>query len=576
MRSRPRVDNATIAGLFREMADLLEIQEANPFRIRAYRTAARTIESHPSAVTQLSPEELDALPGIGTDLAGKIAEVTASGTIALLRELRRTVPKGVRELMAVPGLGPKRAARLSRELGIRGLAGLERAAHAGRLRRLEGFGERLEARILHDLDQVQEAARRTPRPVAAHAAESLLAWVRATPGVEQAEVAGSFRRGLETVGDLDILVTTSDPAAVIARFVHYPEVADVLAEGGSRASVRLRSGLQVDLRILPAPSYGAGLYYFTGSKAHNIALRRRAQARKLKVNEYGVFRGNRRIGGRTEAEVLEAVGLPWIPPELREDRGEIVAAEEGHLPQLVELQDIRGDLQCHTTDSDGRDTLEAIARAAEALGYEYLAVTDHTTAVRVTHGMDRAGFRKQRRRIDALNKRLQRLTVLAGAEVDIARDGSLDLDDETLASLDLVCVSLHSALTLEEAAQTERVCRALSHPSVDVFGHPSARLLGRRPPIAAQWERIYQTAAEHGIILEVNTQPERLDLDDLHAREAIGHGVRLAISTDAHAAAELAYMRWGVDQARRGWAERHDVVNTLPLTALRKLLHAAR
>lgn len=576
MPTRSRVDNATVASLFREVADLLEIKEANPFRIRAYRTAARTLEGHPAPVAELSPEALDALPGIGADLAGKVAEVAMSGSLDLLRELRREVPKGVRELMAVPGVGPKRAARLSQDLGIKGLAGLERAARTGRLRRAAGFGERLEARILNDLGHVRAAAHRVPRPAAAQAAEPLLAWVRETPGVEEAAVAGSFRRGAETVGDLDILVTTRDPAAVIARFVQYPAVADVLAEGGSRASVRLRSGLQVDLRVLPAPSYGAGLYYLTGSKAHNIALRRRAQARKLKVNEYGVFRGNRRIGGRTEAEVLEAVGLPWIPPELREDRGEIATAEEGHLPQLVELQDIRGDLHCHTTDSDGRDTLEAMARAAEALGYEYLAVTDHTTAVRVTHGMDRAGFRKQRRRIDALNRRLQRLTILAGAEVDIARDGSLDLDDETLAALDLICVSLHSALTLEEAVQTERICRALSHPAVDVFGHPGARLLGRRPPIAAQWERIYQTAADRGIILEVNAQPERLDLDDLHVREAIGHGVRLAISTDAHAATELAYMRWGVDQARRGWAQRHDVVNTWPLTALRKLLHAAR
>lgn len=572
------VENAEIARLLREVGDLLEIQEANPFRVRAYRNAARTVEAWAEPVAALAgtPEALDALPGIGEDLAAKIAEIVHTGRLGLLTQLRRETPKGVREMMSVPGVGPRKATRLHQALRLRGLADLERAARAGRLRTVKGFGVRTEERILKELGAVQAAASRTPRATAAQYAEPLLAWIRDTPGVKHADIAGSFRRCAETVGDLDILVTGSDPAAVVSRFVAYPEVKHVIAEGPTRAAVRLRSGLQVDLRVLPEPSYGSGLYYFTGSKAHNIAVRRLGQARKLKINEYGVFRGNRRVGGRTEREVLDAIGLPWIPPELREDRGEIQAAAEHRLPHLVDLPDIRGDLQCHTTDSDGRDDLEAMARAAEAIGYEYLAITDHTPSVRVAGGMDRAGFRRQARRIEQLNGALRHLTVLAGAEVDIQRDGRLDLDDETLKELDFVVVSLHSGLRLGEAEQTARLQRAVSHPCVDVLGHPSGRLIGRRQAIAARWDEIYRVASDHGVMLEVNAQPERLDLDDVHVRAAIGHGVRLSLGTDAHAAPELRFMRWGVDQARRGWAERDDVVNTLPLPRLRKLLHGAR
>lgn len=572
------VANAELASLFREVGDLLEIQEANPFRVRAYRTAARTIEAHPEPIGEIvlkAPELVDALPGIGEDLTGKIGEIARTGRLTLLNQLRRKVPKGVREMMSVPGVGPRKAARLH-DAGLRGLADLERAARSGHLRTIKGFGAKTAARILQELGALQAGATRIPRAVAAQYAEPLLAWLRDTPGVRHADFAGSFRRCTETVGDLDVLVTGTDPGAVVARFVGYPEVRAVIAEGPTRAAVRLRSGLQVDLRVLPEMSYGSGLYYFTGSKAHNIAVRRLGQARRFKINEYGVFRGNRRIGGATEREVLDAIGLPWIPPELREDRGEIPAAVEGRLPRLVELADIRGDLQSHTTDSDGRDDLETMARAAEAIGYEYLAVTDHTPAVRVAGGMDRAGFRRQRQRIEQLNGSLRHLTVLAGAEVDILRSGKLDLDDDTMRALDFVVVSLHSGLRLGEAEQTARLVRALSHPAVDVFGHPSGRLIGRRQPIAVRWEEIYRIAADRGVILEVNAQPERLDLDDLHVRAAISHGVRLSLGTDAHAVDELRFMGWGVDQARRGWAERDDVVNTLPLARLRKLLHAAR
>jgi DNA polymerase (family X) len=568
--------NAEVADLLREVADLLELADANPFRIRAYRNAARTVEGASQPVIQLTAGELKELPGIGEDLAAKIVELGASGTLSLLRALRGQTPRGVVDLMRVPGVGPRRARRLHEALGIRGLAGLERAARAGRVRTVPGFGPRTEARILTELGTLRAAARRVLRATAAGYGEPLLEHLRALRGVGAVELAGSFRRRQETVGDLDILVTAGTRTGVVAHFLAYPDVRTVLAQGPTRASVRLRSGIQVDLRVLRPESYGAGLYYFTGSKAHNIAVRQLARARGLKINEYGVFRGRQRIAGRTEEEVARTVGLPWIPPELRENRGEIEAARDGHLPRLLELSDIRGDLQCHTTDSDGQDTLRAMAQAAEALGYEYLAITDHTPAVRVAGGLDRAGFRRQMRRIERLNAGRRRLTVLAGAEVDIRADGTLDLDDDTLAALDLVVVSLHGQLGLPEAAQTHRVIGALRHPAVDILGHPSGRLIGRRGPVAIDWDQVFRAASDHGVLLEVNCQPERLDLDDVHVRAAIGHGVRLSLGTDAHATGQLGFMRWGVDQARRGWAEAGDVVNTLPLDRLRRLLHGAR
>ena len=401
-------------------------------------------------------------------------------------------------------------------------------------------------------------------------------WLHQAPGVGEIEIAGSFRRRKDTVGDLDILVTARASAPVVAHFVRYPEREEVLAQGPTRAAIRLRSGLQVDLRVLERESYGAGLYYFTGSKAHNIAVRRLAQERGLKVNEYGVWRGKTRVAGRTEREVAAAVGLPLIPPELREDRGELDAAARGALPRLLELDEIRGDLQSHTTGSDGRDTLATMANAAEAMGYEYLAITDHTPAVRVAGGLDREGFRRQRAAIERRNARSNGLTLLAGAEVDILSDGSLDLDDQALAGLDLVVISLHSALSLPRREQTRRVVRALRHPAVDILGHPTARLLGRRAGVELDLEEVFRVAADRGVILEVNAQPDRLDLDDVAVQAALRHGVRLAVSTDAHSTAELRFMRWGVDQARRGWATAESVVNSRPLAALLPLLHRAR
>lgn len=573
------MENAEVTRVFREYADLLELTNANPFRVRAYLNAARTIDSLTQPLEQLarSPDDgLTELPGIGEDLAGKIREIVRTGSLRAFRQLQKEVPGGLVSLMQLPGLGPKRAQALYKALGIHSLRQLETAARKHRLREVAGFGPRTEERLLHELEQRHTEEHRVLRPVAAQYGEALLGWLRALPGVLRAELAGSYRRCRETVGDLDILVTCRAGTPVIRRFTEYPEVKAVLAAGTTKSSIQLQCGLQADLRVLQEASYGAGLYYFTGSKAHNIAIRHRGQRRGLKINEYGVFKGARRVAGREESEVFKAVGLPWIPPELREDRGEIEAAAGGRLPNLVTLEQIRGDLQSHTTASDGRASLDEMADAAEALGYEYLAVTDHTTAVRVAGGMNRAGFRRQMKKIERLNGGRRALTVLAGAEVDILADGSLDLDEDTRAALDIVVISVHSHLGLSSADQTRRIARAMQQPWVDILGHPTGRLLNQRHGMTLDLEEILRIAAGEGVILEINAQPDRLDLDDVTCRRAIEQHVRLAISTDAHAPSELGFMRWGVDQARRGWATRRSVVNTLPLAQLMKLLHQER
>jgi DNA polymerase (family 10) len=573
------MENAEVARILREMADVLELQSANPFRVRAYRNAARTVEELPAPLTGNTGRDvaqLVELPGIGEDLAGKIAEIARTGSLRALRKASREVPAGAIELLRLPGIGPKRARLLAERLGVRSLGGLARAVRTGALRGVKGFGGKTEARLLQALAAQSAEGHRTLRAQAAPYADAIAAHLRELPGVHRVEVAGSFRRGRETVGDLDLVASAASGVKLTDRFVAIDGVASVLGRGTTKASVLLRSGLQVDLRVVPDESYGSALLYLTGSKAHNIALRGIARGRGLKINEYGVFRGDRRLAGRTETGVYRSVGLPWIPPELREQRGEIEAARAGALPRLLEAADLRGDLHAHTTSSDGREGLEAMANAAEARGYEYLAITDHTTRVKVVGGLDRSGFRRQMRRIDALNARLRSLTVLKGAEVDINPDGTLDLDDATLAELDVVVVSVHSAFGLPPAEQTRRVLRALSHPSVDIFGHPTGRLLSRRSGVKFDLDAVCRMAAERGLMLEVNAQPERLDLDDVACRAAIANGVRLVVSTDAHSTAELNLMRWGVDQARRGWVERRNVANTLPLSRLQALLHGRR
>jgi DNA polymerase (family 10) len=569
------MENIQIAKTFEEVADLLEIQGANPFRVRAYRNAARTIASLGKPVESLIESDgrtLEELPGIGADLAGKIVKLCRTGQLPLLSQLTRKTPESLVALLRLPGVGPKRAKLIYKKLGVKTLSQLERAARAGRLSKLRGLGRSLEQTILRGIAEDKAHVARVPLAEAEAYVRPLVERLRATPGVEQLDIAGSFRRRSETVGDVDILVASDRGRGVADAFLGYDDVKQVLARGDTKCSVVLRSGLQVDLRIVPPASYGAALHYFTGSKPHNIAIRLLGVKRHLKINEYGVFRGARQIGGRQEAEVFEAVGLPWIPPELRENRGEIDAGREKRLPDLVELRDIRGDLQMHTDATDGRNTLAEMVAACEALGYEYIAITDHTQAVRVAGGLTKAGFRKQSRAIDAVRRRTKTLTVLKGAEVDILDDGSLDLDDDTLAGLDVVVVSVHSRFNMSKTEMTRRIVRALQHPRVHILGHATGRLLGKREPYPVDIAEIVRVAKDHHVLLEVNAQPDRLDLNDLHIQMARQAGVKIVISTDAHRVQELEYMKYGVDQARRGWCEASDVANAHRLTSFRKLL----
>ena len=569
------VHNTEIADMFEQLADLLEIREENPFRIRAYRNAARVIRGHARSMAELvdSGADLAELPGIGTDLAGKIATIVRTGKLPLLDQLRAKVPRPLVEMTRIEGLGPKRAKALYRALRIRSLEDLQRAARSGRIREIKGFGARTEQLIGQRAARIASTERRIRLADAEDIAGPLVEHLRSVDGVRAVEVAGSYRRRRDTVGDLDVLVSASRNApGVMDAFAGYEDVAEVLAKGSTRGTVRLRNGVQVDLRVVAPASFGAALFYFTGSKAHNIAVRKLAIARGLKLNEYGLFRGDRGVGGRTEQDVFDAVGLPFIPPELREDRGEIAAARKKRLPALIEIADIRGDLHCHTRATDGRDTLEAMARAAAARGYEYISANDHTRRVSIAHGMDRRRLLQQVRAIDKLNARLQGIVVLKSAEVDILDDGSLDLPDGVLKELDFTVCAIHYGLNRSREKQTERILRAMDNPYFTILAHPTGRLINAREPYDIDLERVLTAARERSRILEVNAHPDRLDLDDQGCRMAKEAGVRLAISTDAHRVADLGFMRFGIDQARRGWLEPDDVVNTRRLADLRQLL----
>jgi len=568
------IHNADIAKAFGEIADLLEIQQANPFRVRAYRNAARIVGELGREVRLMVErgEDLTGLPGIGDDLAGKMREIVETGKCRALESLRAELPPAITELLQVPGLGPKRVRMLWHELDVQTPAQLARAARDGRIRALHGFGERTEANILQSVEAHLSKARRVKLAVASQYAESLVRWIEGARGVIRVEVAGSYRRMRETVGDLDILVTASADSDVMQRFVRYDEVADVLAHGAQRASVLLRSGLQVDLRIVEEASCGAALCYFTGSKAHNIALRRIAQEKGLKLNEYGLFRGRERVAGDSEASVYTALGLPWIPPELREDRGEIAAGFGGRLPRLVELADLRGDLHVHTKATDGHDTLEAMAKAAQLAGLEYLAITEHSRRLAMARGLDPRRLADQCDAIERLNERLDGFVLLKGIEVDILDDGSLDLPDSALSRLDLVIGAVHSRFDLSRAKQTERILRAMDHPSFTLLAHPSGRLIESRDPYDVDMLRIVRHARERGCFLELNAHPDRLDLLDTHCRLAKEEGVLVAINSDAHSREDFANLRFGVGQARRGWLEATDVLNTRSLAQLRRLL----
>lgn len=570
--------NADIAAILNDIADLLEIESANPFRVRAYRNAARQMESLPREVSVLlaGGEDLTRLPGIGKDLAGKIREIVDTGRSRTLDQLKRELPPTLTDLLHLPGLGPKRVHALYHEMDIQTPAQLYRAARDGRLRELPGFGEKTELKLMAALETHLGTSKRFKLATASQYAEPLREYLAQGRGVREVIIAGSYHRCRETVGDIDILATADDPAGVMQRFSRYDEVARVQSLGTTRASVVLKCGLQVDLRVVALESFGAALHYFTGSKAHNIAVRILAHEHGLKVNEYGVFQGDRCIAGATEQSVFQTLDLPWIPPELRENQGELQAAASGRLPQLVVLADLRGDLHAHTTATDGHASLEAMVAAARTRGLSYLAITEHSRRLAMVHGLDARRLREQGAAIDRLNRQFKDFTVLKGIEVDILDDGSLDLPDEVLAELDVVVAAVHSRFNLTRAAQTRRILSALANPLVNILAHPTGRLIDSREPYDVDMPHVIREARRRGCFVELNAHPERLDLLDTHCRLAKEEGVLVAINSDAHSELDFDHLRYGIGQARRGWLEAKDVLNTRSLPELRRLCSRPR
>ena len=583
------MENLEIAKVLSQMADLLEIQDANPFRVRAYRNAARVVDGHAKPMRTLVEEESDLteLPGIGKEMARHIHELIETGRLSALDELAEKIPRSLIDVIELPGVGPKKAKKLWKELGVETVDELEQKAEAGEVAALDGFGDKSQKKILTGIEQFRKHRSRFKLVEADLLVAPLLEYLRESPEVESLEVAGSYRRRVETVGDIDLLAIASDGEAVMERFTTSPKVTQVQMSGGTRGRVSLQSGLEVDLRILTEPSYGAALVYFTGSKEHNIKLRKRAIERGLRLSEYGVFRedgddeeesgekdpwAGEQVAGRTEDDVYAALGLPWIAPELREDRGEVEAAAAGVLPVLVELADMKGDLQMHSTWSDGKNSIEEMVAACAALGYEYMALTDHSKALAMTGGLDAARIREQWKEIEEVQDRHPEIRILRSQEVDILADGTLDQDDDVLEELDVVVVSVHSRFDLPAAEQTARILAALEHPQVDILAHPTGRLINRRPPFELQLDEVLHCARENGVVVELNAHPERLDLKDTHLMLAREMGLKVAISTDAHRIRDLDLMHYGVEQARRAWLSKADVVNTLPLKELLQAL----
>lgn len=570
------LDNRAVARVLLEIADLLELKGENPFKIRAYRNGADVVAHAAEAASGLDEAGLRAWSGIGKDLATRIRDIAATGTCEIRNELLQEFPETLLEVLRLQGVGPKTVATLYKELHITSLDDLSQAARAGRIRGLKGMGAKKEDLILKAIEERQRHAGRHLLSKSTEVADGLVAYLASHAPAATIVTVGSVRRGGETSGDLDLLATGAD-ASLAEAFVSYPTVERVLGHGPTKASVLLRGGYQADLRIVLPEQRGAAMQYFTGSKAHNIALRDRALERGWKLNEYGLFdERDQAIAGATEESIYEALGLSWIAPELRENRGEIAAAERAALPELITHADLRGDLHMHTTESDGRESLETMVAAARARGLEYIAITDHTQSLAMTNGLDEARTYAFAERIRNYSATLKGFTVLAGIECDILADGRLDLDDDCLASLDLVVASVHSAMQQDEAEMTARVITAIEHPSVDIIGHLTGRMLLRRDPSRVNVEKVIDAAAANGVAIEINSQPYRLDLSDSHARLARDRGVKIAINSDAHEVEALGFTRWGILTARRAWLTKDDVLNTLPVARFRKALRRHR
>jgi DNA polymerase (family 10) len=563
------VENSEIAAVFEEICQLLKLLQEDPkwqFKAAAYDRARRAIEGYPERLADLGRDpkrKLTEVPGVGADLAGKIVELLQTGHCEYHQEQLKKVPRTLLTLLELQSVGPQKARLFYKQLGIESIDQLEDAAKAGRLRELAGMSKKSEENILNAIGVFRRATGRFRLDTAFETAEALSEYLRECKLVEQVTPAGSLRRGRETVGDLDLLVTGRDHIAIANHFANFSRIAQILAKGEDKVSVQLDNYMQVDVRLLERESYGAALQYFTGSKEHNVVLRDRAKRRGLKLSEYGLFKGDQSIAGATEEDVYEKLGLPWIPPELRENMGEIEAAEKGQLPMLVELPDIKGDLQMHTTASDGRASPEEMAAAAKKLGYRYILITDHSKAVTIANGLDEKRAVENIHRIKAARKKVRDIEIWAGTEVDILGDGRLDYSDDLLKQFDIVLASVHSRMTQPGEEMTARLLKALENPYVKILGHPTGRQVLRRDPFNFDVEKVFDAARKAGVILELNGNPERLDLCDRHVKLARDRGIKIVISTDAHTTDHLKLMRYGVITARRGWLEKKDIVNTL-------------
>jgi len=570
------MENKEIARLLYETADLMEIAGEDGFRVRSYRNAGQAVETWPDRIldivnhpdTKSGDKQLLAIPGIGKSMVGHLREMCSTGELATRRKLLEKFPPGVLEMLRVQGLGPKTIALIWNAYHAGTLDEVERLCREGKIRELPRMGEKLEQKILRSIEGYRRSAGRFLVHVAEQAAEEVCDYLRKGPARKKLVVtpAGSLRRGKETVGDLDILVTGGEAERQIEHFLKYPKIVEVVARGGNKLSVKLPQTMQVDVRFLEPQSYGAGLQYFTGSKEHSVALRNRAIKMGYKLSEYGLFRARdeKMVAGETEEEIYRTLKLDYIPPELRENSGELDAAEEHRLPRLVEVADIKGDLHMHTTATDGRASIAEMAEAARARGYQYVAITDHSKALAMTNGLDETRALEQIKEIRNVNKHVEGIRILAGIEVDIHRDGRLDLDDEVLAQLDIVVASVHSYLNLEPAEMTERLLRAFENPYLNVVAHPTGRQLLHREGFQFDFERVLAEAARRNIHMEINSFPDRLDLNESHARLAKERGVKIVISTDSHHPSHLANIKYGVKMARRAWLEPADVLNTLP------------
>lgn len=557
--------NKELARIFYELADLLEFKGENPFKLNAYRKAARAMEDLPEDVALVAKEDrLREIPGIGEAITAKINEYLESGQMKRYEEAKQGVPSGLLDMLGVPGLGPRTVAQLNKELGITTLKELENAARRGKIQGLPGFGEKKVQNILQGIEMKAEAGKRMLLGEALPLVERITEALRKA-GVEKVVPAGSLRRMKETAGDIDILAAGKDGREIVKLFCRLPQVRKVLAEGNTKGSVIIEEGRQIDLRVVAVESYGAALVYFTGSKAHNIHLRTLAIKKNLKVSEYGVFRGDKPIAGATEESVYAALEMPFIPPELREDRGEIEAALEKRLPKLLELGDIRGDMHAHTNWTDGNASIEAMAKAAKAKGYEYLVISDHTRALKVFGGLSAEEMLEEIEEVRKAGRKVPGIRLFTGAEVDIKSDGSLDLPDEVLAKLDFVTASVHSGFKQSREKVTGRIVRAIRSEHVDAIGHPTGRLISSRKAYDVDLDAVMTEAAKRGKCLEINAHPERLDLNDQECRRAKELGVTMVINTDAHAVQNFDLMRFGVATARRGWLEKSDILNTLPV-----------